>query len=192
MPCKELLSIFQQKILLFVATSVFVVGCGTDTNTTPTFKQAFAYAHAVNLRAKDLPEMTSFANGFPIRRQIVSAGIERCSGIRDVRPTLSVNSPRFRALRSERPLKSEAVHSTVYFMESNATARQDVETIGSERFRACLERSEEIGAGYHRDFHGEAFRQKVKVALLPQPSLGFRTFGLRISDTVAATYAIAK
>ena len=133
--------------LVIVATGGVLAGCGTtgtsgvlarqDTGTPITKAQATAYAHAINLRAADLPEMNASSPEHE-RKAPTHAELElaRCDG--ELNPELRVidrASPTFTASAEE---ENEEIHSSVEVLPTQAVAARHNAAQVSPRGLRCI------------------------------------------------------
>ena len=175
---------------LVITAALLCVGCATDSSDTVTRTRALAYAHAVNLRAGDVPGLKPFTTEVATKGSIFSAAIEGCSGFTGIGQLVGVSSPRFRAIgQRNAPLRSQVAYSAVYVAKSGAIASQDVRALNGQRFRRCLERYRAVEAAAHPKINGEQFKSQIRVSPLSPTLPGVRPFGLRESYTLSARFA---
>jgi hypothetical protein len=131
--------------LVLSATAMLLAGCGSSSHTSASSAafiagppisgaQALAYAHAINLRAGDVPGTTSKRTAESVEtvkgRRKPSAFL-RCAGLPTPRMVLMIHSATFGA-------PYWWLRSTVEVMPSNAFATAYAALLGSSRGRRCL------------------------------------------------------
>jgi hypothetical protein len=185
--------------MLVLSAAVAAVGCGSSGSTTGTDAtaprmssssqtdkaRALAYAHAVNLKASDVPgarvSATERESGVPSREGVQFA---RCAG--GVSPTVrisDVKSPKFTTGEGRAAMQ---VKSSVEVLPSAALAARNFAAVGSARGHACLVRAlpEVFGAAAGGHFG--------RATISPLPSL-LRSerdnFGIRISTSLTSVVA---
>jgi hypothetical protein len=177
-------------VIVAIGTScALTVGCGA-TKRTPAGNassagaggsidraQATAYAHAVNITAADVPEMTSA--GQEGEAKVRSLGVENahCSGgVSPYRRVVDIHSVRFRGATAS---PRESVRSDVTVWPTNAVAEQDSAAELSRRGRACAQHLLERLA---IDAIGRVRVSHVSIAWLPPPLPGAKgSYAARIS-----------
>jgi hypothetical protein len=143
---------------------------------------ALAYAHAVNLRAGDIPgASTARAASEAPAPSAASLEFARCAGATDPRQRVAdVRSPGFRLARPTGEIKS-----SVEVMPSAALARRSFTAASSARGRACISKllPELLGrsAAAGRKF------SHVSIRALPAPVAGTQSFGYRIGMTLGVS-----
>jgi hypothetical protein len=152
---------------------------------------AAAYAHAVNLRAGDVPGMISRVREHRAAAPPLGAAVARCAGgVSRPDQIIGIRSPRFRnrtpALRpgqsaASTRLSTEALTSEVYVMRSEALARQDVAAAASARARACI-------VSIRKRAEAGGFEHHVQVSALHVPLAGAGAYGVRISGVEAGEH----
>jgi len=128
--------------LVLSATVVLVAGCGNGTSVSAntsagrvTEAQLVAYAHAVNLRAADLPGAAARGPAETVKRRRSESPLLRCTGLTGAQNVLAVAS------RSLDGPGGEAFQSGVLAMPSDAVATAYVAAFSTSRGRKCLERN---------------------------------------------------
>jgi hypothetical protein len=124
--------------LFLGATVALLAACGTSSQraahsaSTPiTATQALAYAHEVNLRAADVPGMTSRRNAEVVIYPRGATPFLHCAGIPAATPLLEIHSPIFNA-------PYWWMRSTVGVLPSATLAASYVSALGSPRDRRCF------------------------------------------------------
>ena len=121
-------------IALVVLATAMTLGCGGSHQSRTTNAHAAPYAHAVNLRAAELPASQWLAIGPESEAHVLPGGgiLSRCEGSRpETNATTRITSPLFRlkpdARRRTTPtgLQQASAESTVYVMQNHALAEQD-------------------------------------------------------------------
>lgn len=193
-------------MLALAACGALAAGCGSgsgsgSTSTNPAAAKAsapiakaqfVAYAHAVNLRAADVPEMRShFSEGEAAEsasRKRSSAEFINCyGGVSPTRRLLKIRSPEFSAGRAA---QSAAVESSVEVWPTSILAARNNATYFSARGRACF-------LHYLTAAHRQLNKQRagklelgpVRIATLANPLPGVSHSFLR---TIAETLVRAK
>ncbi len=101
--------------------------------------QARAYAHAVNLRGYDVPEMTQVAPEGPIDDRGSWEAFVRCTGeLRSTHTVVSIHSPIF--TYSNR-LRFQSAYSTIAVLPSERAADRYLAVLASARARGCITHS---------------------------------------------------
>jgi hypothetical protein len=169
-------------VVVLVAVVSAVAGCGGNasasalTTRSITKAQATAYAHAVNLRAGDLPGMsvTSPERESPTPTQ-KNRRSERCVG--NVNPKLVLADIRSATFTSP---ANEEIHSTVEVLPSTSLARRNNAANDSQRAIKCAER---FLPGEFNKSNGTRVRYgHISITRLPNPLPGVPgSFGIRIS-----------
>jgi hypothetical protein len=170
--------------LALVAIVSAVIGCGgsasapaTSATSEPITKaQATAYAHAVNLRAADLPGMSiaSPEGERPASKRLDP--VERCAG--NVNPDLVVANIRSASFTGTTDPEHEQIRSVVEVMPNAAIAEQNNAANRSQRALACAKRFFPLELGSQNG--GRVHYGAVTVSRLPNPlpgvpeSLGYR------------------
>jgi hypothetical protein len=211
------------EIVAILVVCLAVGGCASSSHTATsslalvagppiTNAQALAYAHAVNLRAADVPGMTNRVPRTKFGRFSVPARIQKPEGETNgvslavaipgcvnaansggvVAGMVSALFHRPRPVRHvDRArlyvLPIETVESMVYVMQSSALASQDVATIGSAGVRACIKRH--LAQQHGTSVGSEPDKTHVEVSSLPSPLQGVKVYGLRVSGTLAAAFS---
>jgi hypothetical protein len=117
-----------------LATLTAATGAGSGLRLSGT--QATAYAHAVNLRAYDVPELRQVAPEGPTRDRGYWEAFARCNGEpRSMRAVAAIHSPIFGYGGRAR---YELVYSTVAVLPSEAAADRYVATLASAHARHCI------------------------------------------------------
>ena len=97
---------------------------------------ASTYAHAVNLRGYDVPEMTQVAPEGPIEDRGSWEAFVRCTGeLRSAHTVVSIHSPIF--TYSDR-LRFQSAYSSVAILPSERAADRYLAVLASARARACI------------------------------------------------------
>jgi hypothetical protein len=165
-----------------------VAGCGGSTSapsasaTSPpiTKAQATTYAHAVNLRAADLPGMSiaSPEGAHPASKRLDP--VERCAG--NVNPDLALANIHSATFSGTTDPEHEQIRSEVEVMPSAAIAAKNNAANRSKRALACAKRlfPLELGSQGGRVHYGA-----VTVSRLPDPLPGVPgSFGYRIAVSI--------
>ncbi len=172
--------------MALTASGVLSAGCGSDPPHLVTKHEAAAFAHAVNLRAGDVPGLTrtvpalpapsepfgSCPHGAPIGSEIVA-----------------LNSPGFRRAKAERgesvsSIPVETDHSTVYVMRSPAVVSRLVAVARTAKARDCTQRK--LAKGESLKQGHERFESQIKVSSLAFLLPGIAGYGIRVGGTLAA------
>jgi hypothetical protein len=146
--------------------------------------RAIAYAHAVNLRSTDVPEMTS---GSPeVEKKITRSDIQlsQCTGgVSPDRRIVDIESPSF-SNASEG--QGEMVRSDTEVMPTAALAARDNAATRSARGHACVARL--LPQVLTSAANGRFRYGQIAVSWLPTPMPGVDgSFGLRIVATIIGT-----
>lgn len=168
-------------MLALAATAILIAGCGNSSHTSAssaafiagppiTNAQVLAYAHAVNLRAGDVPGTTSKRTAESVeivRGRRKPSAFLRCVGLPTPRMVLKIHSAIFGA-------PYWWLRSTVEVMPSKAPAAADVAVFGSSRDWHC--------------FFPRQADLKVAFSALPvaSPFVGIRV--TQSAGTIAQTY----
>jgi hypothetical protein len=181
-------------LLAYVAVTLFVVGCGGDSSRAsisrvrPTLSlpftqaQAIAYSKAINLRATDVPMMTSISAEGKTETSRFTTEVTQCRGGFPGWEVGSIHSARF-----QQKYGPEIVMSAVQVMRSRSIAEQDLVANLNAHVRACI--ASVLDA---RPPSGTLVRKHVAISLLP--SLVPRTidsFGMRVTVLVAYQSAVS-
>jgi hypothetical protein len=98
--------------------------------------QARAYAHAVNLRGYDVPEMTQVAAEGPIDDRGSWEAFVRCTGeLHSTHPAVLIHSPIF---TYGHRLRFQSAYSTVAVLPTERAADRYLAVLASARARACI------------------------------------------------------
>lgn len=151
--------------LALPATAVVVAGCGTSGDVTKA--DALAYAHAINLRASDLPGWRPTIHERVQNARNREASLARCLGLPLRAERMTVVSSVF----SRPPRFGETVSSRIIVplgplpspQNRGGTAARGVAALTSARGRACM-------VGYAHEL--VAGRRPVSITLLPNPLTG--------------------
>ena len=172
-------------VLALAATSVLSGGCSasssngsTRTNGSDPIEnaRALAYAHAVNLRAADLPGWTSAGPEVQAKRVPFGTALARCGGA--IYPALGVGGVGSLFRRPPR-LQMELMQSGVLVTPSADVASRDVAANRSARVQACVARV--ITSVQPR---GPSRRRPVAtISPLPNPLPGVASYGLKLIAT---------
>ncbi len=170
--------------VVFAAMAALVAGCGnsnpasTSAHAGITKAQVVAYADAVNLRAADVPEMTSVSPTGETKASQSNTTLTRCRGGLPGWEAGSVFSAKFHI---ESPSRTEAVWSAIRVVPSPTVAVQDLSADRNPRVGACIARS--FGAILTQS--GPLVRESMSVSLLPSELPGVASgFGLRLTRRV--------
>ncbi len=128
--------------LALAVTAMLIAGCGgsshassssaaLDAGAPITNAQALAYAHAVNLRAADVPGTTSKRYVEVVKYQRKQGSFPRCAGLPAGKLLMEVQSPIFGSAYWW-------MRSTVAAMSSETFAAAYVSALGSSRGHRCL------------------------------------------------------
>jgi hypothetical protein len=158
------------------ATSASATATATATSEPITKAQATAYAHAVNLRAADLPGMSIAApeGEHPASGRLDQ--VERCAG--NVNPDLVVANIHSASFTGTTEPEHEQIRSVVEVMPNAAIAEQNNAANRSQRALACAKRFFPLELGSQNG--GRVHYGAVTVSRLPSPlagvpgSLGYR------------------
>jgi hypothetical protein len=131
--------------LALSATAVLVMGCGGGGHTTTasadapiTKAQAVAYAHAVNLRAADVPGFSS--HGYGVEPEVTNSSSDaeyaRCAGIGTTLYVGQLQSPQFGV--GIIGAHAELVSSKVQVLRESSLAIREVATFATSRGRSCF------------------------------------------------------
>jgi hypothetical protein len=158
--------------------------------------QAVAYAHAINLRAADLPGMAVSGqegefNGLPFGN-----GVDHCgSGVGRAGVVVGVISPAFisrpvvkRHVRPDLTVivgPTEGIYSTVHVMRSEALAVRTAEAVGSARTLACLKARR---SAHPTELAGEQYKADVDFSSLPPLLPRVRLYGFRERTTLPVAF----
>ena len=175
-------------VLVLAASSVLSGGCSasssngsTRTNGSDPIEnaRALAYAHAVNLRAADLPGWTSAGPEVQAKRVPFGAALARCGGA--IYPALGVGGVGSLFRRPPR-LQMELMQSGVLVTPSADVASRDVAANRSARVQACVARV--ITSVQPR---GPSRRRPVAtISPLPNPLPGVESYGLKVIITAVS------
>jgi hypothetical protein len=179
--------------MVVLAAGCGIVGCGSgktaSTHTANslggsgsiTKAQAIAYAHAVNLTASDVPELTSAAPGAEasVKRRDVERA--RCAGAASpYSRVVNIGSARFTGATAS---PRESVTSSVVVWPTSAIAEQNIAADLSPRGRACVQHLlERLAIGAVRRVRVS----HVSLAWLPAPLPAAHSFAARLSLTLSA------
>ena len=193
--------------LLFLSvTAMLLAGCGSSTDASsisasvgadrPISRgQGVAYAHAVNLRAADIPGLQAGLRH--VKRETTSgpfgAAIDRCESdtahAGEIIGVISQSFTRSNARHhggafNDSLLPLESVHSGVYFFNSEALAHQYLAVADSARFAACVETvfsHEPKTVTREGSKVAEPMFSDPHVSTLPASTPGLRAYGLRLA-----------
>ena len=151
-----------------------------------------AYAHAINVRAEDVPGMKAWAPERETGRPPLGVNLHRCDHDPLSDELAAVGSTRYRHRgrivevhgRRVLQLPTENVWSTVYVMSSEAVAREDLATFASASARKCVQAA--ISAESKTEFQGEPARSQIAVSPLSLQLPGATVYGIRLSGTLPA------
>jgi hypothetical protein len=174
-------------MLALAATAVLVAGCGgssssADSASAQVTKAQAAYAHAVNLRATDVPGLAASRVRLKNTRHGWLDPVEGCDGGGGQKVT-GILSPRFFASLNHGGVLSllplEAVQSTVFPAVSPVTASRALQAVVSARGRACFRQF--FGSAESQAEHGsrEPVFTQIEVYARPSPLRNVRVYGLR-------------
>lgn len=180
-------------MLAVAAVGVVVAGCGgggslavgdvSDTSKPVTKAQATAYAHAVNLRAEDVPGMTMSTSETEGESERSSTEeLNRCAGASGREHQLvDIKSAEF--TRGE-GLQREVIGSGVSVMSSATFATQELEVLRSKRGLACIEQFAKQQLA--QEGAGSFQVDQITTSPLEGPIEGVdESFGLRVAMTLA-------
>lgn len=180
-------------LLVLGAASGLAAGCGGSSasgdggalgaSAPITRAQAIAYAHAVNLRAADIPEMsTSSPEGVaPTPRHPTFA---RCyGGVSPARRVLKIHSPEFAAGRGA---QSQTEASEVEVWPTPSLAARNIAANHTSRYRACFLRFQEgANKNLNKGRAGQLLYGPLTVSSLPDLLPGVDgSYGLRITQSL--------
>jgi hypothetical protein len=124
-------SIFMQHltaVLTGATVAALLTGCGASKDHRTTRGEAIAFAHAVNLRPSDVPEMHSFRGGHEANGSIVDFELtpQGGCGVSDRGERFDLYSPVFSTNRGDpQRLPAEGLHSKVAVMHSVGEQKRD-------------------------------------------------------------------
>jgi hypothetical protein len=190
-------------LVVLAATAMLLAGCGGSSHTSsssaafdaarvnnlrraepPVTEAQGAYAHAVNLRASDVPGLAASRVRLPKTRHGWLDPVEGCDGGGGQKVT-GILSPRFSASLDHGGvltlLPLEAVQSTVFPAVSPATASRALQAAVSARGRACLKQI--LGSADSQAEHRsrEPILTQIEVSAPPSPLRNVRVYGLRMT-----------
>lgn len=188
--------------VVLVVTAVLVAGCGSSTHASSISApvgadkpiadaQTVAYAHAVNLRASDVPELV------PAARQKEGTGIflGRCEMPAGSREVLGIPSQGFRfeaglPTTARSSYHKESVRSVVYVMKSPTLAAHALAMALGSVGQACFRRAF-FGAGIDRSKSGRAepLFSHVKILTWRTQVPGVQIQGIRMTASLGAVFA---
>jgi hypothetical protein len=192
-PPRTLLLALAAIIVLLVVAAATALATGFSVNkavfgartASITKAQAVAYAHAVNLRAGDVPGMARTAPGKSegARERSSSRSLARCAGVMSQGQQLvDISSPSF---TRNGALEQEQVSSGVSVLSSAADAAREFAAISSARGRACIARFAEHELS--RESSGLLHYRGIVVTRLSAPLSGIgASFGLRLTATLSS------
>lgn len=161
-----------------------VVGVTLPTSRQVTKAQAVAYAHAVNLRAGDLPGFTSTGSETEAPKPgRYSLEYSRCrGGVNPARRIAEVFSPEFSAGRA---FYGKIVRSTVEVWPTSAIVALNNTRLHSSRGRACLVRYlEAVDKQIDRERKGREQIGPFTITIVPNPLPGVsHSFLTKIDET---------
>jgi hypothetical protein len=122
------------------ATNLATLSAGASvqpsTSRSITGARARIYAHAVNLRGYDVPEMTQVAPEGPAEDRGSWEAFVRCTGeLHSTHPPVSIHSPIF---TYGHRLRFQSAYSTVAVLPTERAADQYLAVLASARARACI------------------------------------------------------
>jgi hypothetical protein len=189
-------------MLALTATAMLLAGCGSSTHTSsssaalgtarvnslrraepPVTETQAAYAHAVNLRAGDVPGLAASRLRLPKTRHGWLDPAEGCDG-GGAQKVTGIISPRFSASLDHGGVLTlvplEAVQSTVFPAVSPATASRALQAAVSARGRSCLKQI--LGSAESQAEHGprQPILTQIEVSAPPSPLRNVRVYGLRM------------
>jgi hypothetical protein len=147
--------------------------------------RAVAYAHAVNLRSTDVPEMsTSSPEGVVPAPKRSTFEFSRCyGGVSPVRRVLKSHSPEFSVGHGA---QSQLEESEVEVWPTPGLAARNFAANHTSRYRACLVRFQEANnKNLNKERAGQLQYGPLTVSPLPDPLPGVDgSFGLRIAQSL--------
>jgi hypothetical protein len=189
--------------LALAAIAMALAGCGGSSHTSsssaapgtvrvnslrraepPVTKAQAAYAHAVNLRAGDVPGLAASRLHLPKTRHGWLDPVEGCDGSGGQKVT-GIISPRFSASLDHGGvltlLPLEAMQSTVFPAVSPVTASRELQSAVSARGRSCLKQI--LGSTENQAEHGrrEPILTQIEVSAPPSPLRNVRVYGVRMT-----------
>jgi hypothetical protein len=188
-------------MLILATCTVLAVGCGASSNndttatagsgdvsssTQLTRTRATAYAHAVNLRAADVPGMSAGSpEGEPPQTpssQRSNATFTRCfGGVSPSARLVKIHSPEFSAGRAA---QSQIVRSTVEVWSTAALAARNNAAYFSARGQRCFQRYSQAARRQLKRSNPKLKLGPLRVATVPAPLPGTSDGRLRtINDT---------
>jgi hypothetical protein len=175
------------RVLVVPLVSALVVGCGGGktvssdaTSHQVSTAQAVAYAHAVNLRAADVPGSIVRGEEDATPRNDLAAGFARCGG---GLPGWEASSIRSAIFVTEPAGHFESLWSAIHVAPSSTVAVRDLTADEKPSVRACLARA--FGALFASS-RGPLVRQSTSVSALPSALRGVKgSFALRMTHRVS-------
>ena len=182
-------------LLVLAMTSGLAAGCGGSSalgdggalsaGAPITKARAIAYAHAVNLRAADVPEMSisSPEGATPLPKRPAFEFAHCYGGVSPAHLLLKMHSPEFSVGRGAH---SQLEESEVEVWPTPALAVSNFAANHTSRYRACLMRFQEAdNKDLNKGRAGQLHYGPLTVSALPDPLPGVEaSFGLRIVQSL--------
>ncbi len=182
--------------LVLGAAGVLAAGCGGGSSAsgdrgalgasaTITKARAVAYAHAVNLRATDVPEMSpgSPERTAPTPKRSTFEFVRCYGGVSPGRVVLQMHSPEFSVGHGAR---SQLEESEVEVWPTSGLAAHNFAANHTARYRACFVRFREAeNKNLNKGRAGKVLYGPLTVSALPAPLPGVaQSFGFRIAQSL--------